>query len=369
MKKLLTLLLLALPFCANAKGYTISATLSGIPDGTLFYLTDPFTRENVDSARIRGGKLELRGSVDSPPELFSLHAQIEEKTILTQLLIGNEKITIRGDRSDFPNNLAISGSKFQAEYQISVDATIAYGREADSLLQVFFAASPAAQKEMAGMMIKVKQLIDTMNMRRESFVRSRPDTYAALLDLEHIKHNLPRDTVDKLYNAFSPEMQQSRYGKPIYLFLHVERLRIGERYYDIQGLDASGKEMTLSELKTDYILLDFTSMGCGVCHQSTPELRTIDSLYRGTLTLVSVSMDKQKSNWQKMIRKDRITWPFLWNGEGTDSVTGVAYGVQGFPHFVLIGPKRTLLDQWGGYNPNKSGLLIERIEKHLGKTQ
>ncbi len=375
MKKFLALLIpiLALASCTSPKGYTIKASLSGIPDSTMFYLYSSEAGETIDSVRLLDGKLELRGTMAAPPEMFHLSARIGKESIYVPLLIGNEKLTIRGDRADFPFDLSFSGSKFQAQNQTCIDLTKAYDKERDSLVKIFFFASPEAQKEMDEAMWgkegRIRKIDETTDSLRKLFVKSHIDTYIGLIQLGYLKGQMPRDTVEKLYNSLTPQMQQSRYGKSIEIFLNVKRVKTGEPYYDIEGLDASGKEMKLSDLQTEYILLDFTSIGCGPCRKSTPELREIDSLYPGKLTLVSISMDKSKNHWQDMIREDNITWPYLWNGEGFDGATAMAYGIRGIPNFVLIGPERTLIDQWGGYDMQNYGKLIERIDKNLGITR
>ncbi len=370
MKKLLSLLIpvLGLASCGGPEGYTIKAYLSGIPDSTMFYLDSFDAEETIDSVRLLNGKLKLRGTMAAPPELLRLRAQLGEEYLGVQLLIGNEKVTIRGDRADFPFELKVSGSKFEDERQILVNTTKAISLERDSLCDIYLAASTEEQDAMFGKIWgKTGRIteIDKMNESlHKTFILSHINTYAALSELGWMQARMPRDTVEMLYKSLSPEMQQSRYGKAVEVFLNVKRVQIGEPYYDIQGLDASGKEMKLSDIKTDYLLLDLTSIGCGPCRKSTPELREIDSLYRGRLTVVSISMDKSKNSWQEMIREDKITWPYLWNGEGDRGATGAAYG-RGTPHFLLIGPRRTLLDQWRGYSTTTYGELIERINKTL----
>ena len=99
----------------NKGEYTIIGEVTGFPNGTKFYLRNLMTDDVFDSTTIENNRFKFNGSLASPPEQIWLNTTVDDKFIFTNLLIGNEKITITGDITDFPWNMKIKGSKTQDE--------------------------------------------------------------------------------------------------------------------------------------------------------------------------------------------------------------------------------------------------------------
>ena len=67
-KTILSIILLVVALGANAQGYTLKGTLSGLADGTKVVLVPMShdSEEPIAEANISGGKFEFSGTVDFP---------------------------------------------------------------------------------------------------------------------------------------------------------------------------------------------------------------------------------------------------------------------------------------------------------------
>lgn len=80
--------------------FTISGQVTGFPDGTKFYLRNLATNADFDSAIVKNNTFKFKGSLASPPEQIWLNTRVNNKFVYTNLLIGNDNITIKGDISE-----------------------------------------------------------------------------------------------------------------------------------------------------------------------------------------------------------------------------------------------------------------------------
>lgn len=356
------LLLISSELFANnqEKGYVIRGSLTGFPDSTKFSLKNLNTDEVVNSAILLNGKFAMEGTFDDGPELLWLYTYTAGHFRYTTLFINNENVQISGDINDFPSNLQITGSIVQDDYNRLLSLTNKFEPERDSLLGCFMKL-PINEQEENGKVIadRVKAIDDTCFNLRLGYIKANLNTYPAILYLGYMKNDLPKDTVRQLFNRLTPEMKAFKLSRCIEIFLRDKIADVGDQCYDFEAINPRGDKVTLLETSQPYILLDFTTAYCGPCMQSLSELRNVYEIHKDSLMIVSFSADNKKEVWLNAVKRDKITWTSLWNGNGIYSETCIRYGVQGFPTFILIGPDRKIADKWSGYG---KGMLIEKLK-------
>ena len=107
-----------------------------------------------------------------------------------------------------------------------------------------------------------------------------------------------------------------------------------------------GKEIKLSSLKGQYVLIDFWASWCAPCRQELPNVVRLYNEYKSKgFTVYSVSLDKDISAWKKAIESDGLTWPnHVSDLLGWESEMPKLYGFQGIPHTVLIDKEGKILE-------------------------
>lgn len=349
--------------CQNHSGYVITGNLTGFPDSTMLYLTNLSTDETFDSTKIIGGKYQFRGQLLDEPEQIRLNTVVDNKAIYVDLLIGNEKIRLEGDISDFPWSVKISGSKTQDEENNLRDLTKSYYIKRFSLVQGFFKLSPEMQqKKSKEIWSEIQTIDDTILALRVGYIKSNINTYAGIIDLGYLKTSLPKDTIQALFNKLSDEKKASKYAKIIEVFLNEKISEIGDSYHDFKALNKDGDTIIFSKLIGKYILLDFTAAYCLPCKLSAEELRLINRKYSDSLRIVSFYGDLKKDSWLESLQRDSVSWISLWDGKGRYSETCIKYGAQGTPTFLIIDPKGIIVDKWSGY---EKGILESALKKYI----
>ncbi|MDR3227505.1 MAG: TlpA family protein disulfide reductase, partial [Prevotellaceae bacterium] len=110
--------------------------------------------------------------------------------------------------------------------------------------------------------------------------------------------------------------------------------------FTIKALD--GKEITLSNFKGKYVLIDFWGSWCMPCRQSSPFLVDLYSKLKAkkaNIEFISIAVKENKGEdiWKKAIENDRLTWIQTNETLERKSISR-QYNVYGVPNCFLISP-------------------------------
>lgn len=115
-----------------------------------------------------------------------------------------------------------------------------------------------------------------------------------------------------------------------------ESLMPGNMSPDFKYKDMSGKEYSLADFKGKLVYIDIWATWCGPCRGEIPYLQKLEEAYHGKdVAFVSISTDKDRAAWEKMVKEQNMGGYQLHNG-GDRSLMN-AYKVSGIPRFILIG--------------------------------
>lgn len=131
-----------------------------------------------------------------------------------------------------------------------------------------------------------------------------------------------------------------------------------------------GQPFELTQLKGNYVLLDFWGSWCGPCRAESPELVKLYERYQHQafkdaegFQIVSIGIERNENSWQNAIRVLGLSWPYhildlsssmkFFNGNLADQ-----YGIKEVPTKFLLNPEGVII----GVNQSP-----EAIDKVLAK--
>ncbi len=123
---------------------------------------------------------------------------------------------------------------------------------------------------------------------------------------------------------------------------HRQKFALGQQAYNFTFVDLNGKDVSLSDFRGKFVLLDFSASWCGGCRLEAKKLvAEYDGLKGDDLVIITVSMDNREKDWRRMVEEDKLPWVTLWNPEGftkgnKQNVIQDAYGFYQIPFIVLI---------------------------------
>jgi len=150
------------------------------------------------------------------------------------------------------------------------------------------------------------------------------------------------------------------------------KLIAGGNAYDFTVTNENGDDLRLSDFKGKVLLIDLWFSGCKGCVELTPELRKVETTFKGNPNVVflSISVDAGKDRWLASVKKGKYTTGMGLNaytsGKGTQHELIKKYNVMAYPAIFLI-------DENGQFianpppDPRKDGgvALVDMINRHL----
>lgn len=143
--------------------------------------------------------------------------------------------------------------------------------------------------------------------------------------------------------TFGSKAKKTRYmtwmGEQLMIY---ENCSIGHEAPEIVGKDTLGNIIRLSDLRGNYVLIDFWHSYCHWCRKEVPALKKALKHFEGKkFKILGVSSDFYEERWKKIIREDGSFWEHMILGRGNPASR--LYCVRAVPYIVLIGPDGKIL--------------------------
>ncbi|MBM3436659.1 MAG: redoxin domain-containing protein [Bacteroidetes bacterium] len=131
--------------------------------------------------------------------------------------------------------------------------------------------------------------------------------------------------------------------------------------FSLQGND--GKIIHLNEIKADYTLILFWASWCPHCAETLPEIEKIyKNTVRNKLEIIAVSLDKEKTEWQKALDEQNFSWKNGCDFLGWDSPVAIDYNVYATPTMFLLNPEKKIFGKPITLNELRNFLAKAKIE-------
>jgi thiol-disulfide isomerase/thioredoxin len=117
----------------------------------------------------------------------------------------------------------------------------------------------------------------------------------------------------------------------------TKRIAIGAIAPGFVSTDTSGKKIDLKGYRGKYTLVEFWASWCAPCREESPTLVRLYNEYKDKgFTILSVSIDKNTTQWKSAIRQDGYTWGNVCDLNGYGGPTAALYTVTAIPNSFLL---------------------------------
>ncbi len=170
--------------------------------------------------------------------------------------------------------------------------------------------------------------------------------------------------LDYIAENYSPEQCENEERKTdlqTRLTKYAE-LANGKDAPEFEITDLSGNIVKLSKIKTDYTLVIFWASWCPHCAETLPEIHKIyQKNEKSKFEVVSISLDKEKTEWEKAVKELGFIWINCCDMKGWDSPAAIDYNVYATPTMFLLDKQKKIVAKPITINELRNALTSEKI--------
>lgn len=328
---------------SQTKKNQLHAQIENVPDGTLVYfsiLANENEKISLDSTQVKNGKFQIElPAVDH--QVFSL------------LSIAG----VRGDVSFINENKSLTAKI----YPDSIYSSVVQGSDANELLTDYKAYMKERNAELIRMsrQFSTEELEDP-NIREElesqqmatvramvahskELIKTHPNALPSLFIFSDLI-DLPTITFTEmfqLYGKFSTQLKETSMGKKLgEKYGESKGISIGDVAFNFSAKTPEGEELSLQDVMNKdgkYTLIEFWASWCSYCRAEMPNVVEVYKKYHEKgLNILSVSLDKEKSEWMDAIKKFGMNWDHVSILNGWDDPAVRLYQVSSIPTNYLL---------------------------------
>lgn len=340
---ILLLFFLALVCCKANRAqdkitFKIDGEIDDANDSTMALLEFFGVNKPPDTTYIIKGKFTFEGELDEPT--FSW-LRIENNSV--DILLENDTCSLKASIHNLNNSSILCQNtsflelrQIHAFFDKRMDSIVILTSLLDNLR--YSSITNKEKADSAFFVHEISKLQISLENFFSTFIDKNPNSISALSFVLFLYSfsdyiNINEKYLSEIYSKASFSLKNSLYGKRTKHLIELQMIYTGQTpFFEVAGLNPNGEIVQLSMIENDYVLINFWASWCAPCREENKHLLQCYKLLKEkrNLTILSISLDYNKQDWVKAIKKDSLEWFNICDFRGYTELIPLMYGTR-FP--------------------------------------
>lgn len=364
----LVLFLATLVSCSNTasnEGFKVSGKLENAEGKTVFLKLVSGKLSTIDSAVVENGYYELTGKKETA-ELYIFQVGEGFKQIAHLALDKSTQLTLNGDAEQLMQSYTVEGSE---DCSVIRDITTHNAKSMAELtnVDVYYREHRSNPNQDSIQKICMDMAKVVVDAEKANLIKKIDENIGSLASLIAVTQRVGRDLVlnpeenfsiwEKVSVGLNETLPNSTQTKSIATEIRRMKSQIeaqnqtskttemGSEAPDFELTKPDGSLIKLSDLRGQYVLLDFWASWCRPCRMENPTVVANYNKYKNKgFTVYQVSLDKARDPWIAAIEKDGLSdFHHASDLKYWQAAPAQLYNVRSIPASFLIDPQGKII--------------------------
>jgi peroxiredoxin len=321
----------------KANEFLIHGNIKGLAAGKI-YLNQYKNKKNevIDSTMIHNSKFKFKGEIGLPELYYLTIDGINENFAL---FIENSEIKVKLIADSLAGSI-VTGSQSNDIYE---NYKIGIREIKNKQKELYYNYQEAKSEGNEVLVDQIDSLYEIEETNRQAYIHNflkanLSTVVSPYIVQKDLIYYLELEELEEMVNQFDISIKESIYTQVLFDRIQILRnVAIGQSAPNISLADTAGNLLNLSDLKGNYLLVDFWASWCSPCRKENPNVVKMYQKYnKAGFDVLGISFDSDKNKWVEAIEADKLTWNHMSDLLGWKSAAVPLYGVNSIPHTVLL---------------------------------
>lgn len=320
-------------------GFT--ATINDVADSTNVYISKLGKNNQpvvLDTVQVMGGGFNFKVQQDEPQQINMIRIDGVASNLF--FVYENEPITATLYKDSLRSSKILGGkhNKLLMTYMDTLKSNAFKMRDIQMEMRT---AMSDQNREMYMDLRKQQQELEKKDLAfRKKIATENPNSIIAALSLSDLLggKKIPNTEIKSIYDTYSAEVKDHTLGRMINENIaKMSKTDVGAVAMPFEAPTPDGKMLSLEDAMGKLTLIDFWASWCKPCRLENPNVVSVYKDYKDKgFNIISISLDKNKSSWEKAIEDDKMDWYHVSNLKYWQEPIAVEWGVRSIPATFLI---------------------------------